>query len=492
MTETLKTTLFLIVGAVGIAMAFVFRPAPIHTAADDSGQPFYASFDPMEARSLEITRYPETAAAPVIFKAAQVAGVWRLPSHENYPADAEKQLGQAASALNDVMKGPRVSDRAADHENFGVVDPAAAASLGAGVRVRLADASDRTLADFIVGKPVKDKPELHYVRVPGKDAVYTAKIPVERFSTDFSAWIEKDLLKINTFDITAIHVNAYRIDEMKGSIELGELIELVSDPVTHQWSLKGMPEGETLDTARIEEVRSALADLKIVDVRRKPAGLSADLKSTEGIRLDDAAIESLQEKGYYFAVEGGLASNEGEMWISLKSGVQYVLRFGEVAATTSGEASSQSGGLNRYLFIMAQFDAALIPAPQLAPLPELPAAPSTSTAATQPDAAPQPNATQPADDAAQAALEEARQRIEESNQRRQAEHEQALADGRKKAAELNARFADWYYVISDDVYKRIKVRTADLLQAPADAAQPDAESTGVLAPNDPEALAEPD
>ncbi|MBM4088281.1 MAG: hypothetical protein FJ276_02450 [Planctomycetes bacterium] len=34
----------------------------------------------------------------------------------------------------------------------------------------------------------------------------------------------------------------------------------------------------------------------------------------------------------------------------------------------------------------------------------------------------------------------------------------------KKVRELNARFADWYYVISEDVYKRIHLGRNDLIK----------------------------
>ena len=49
------------------------------------------------------------------------------------------------------------------------------------------------------------------------------------------------------------------------------------------------------------------------------------------------------------------------------------------------------------------------------------------------------------------------QRIEKENQRRREEYEGKIAQGKKHVQELNNRFADWYYVISDDVYRKIHV-----------------------------------
>ena len=40
-----------------------------------------------------------------------------------------------------------------------------------------------------------------------------------------------------------------------------------------------MAADEELNTAKLDDMKFALDDLKIVDVSRKPAGLSADLKA---------------------------------------------------------------------------------------------------------------------------------------------------------------------------------------------------------------------
>jgi hypothetical protein len=465
MTETAKTILFLIAAAVAVGLTFVLKPAaPPRDALNDAGELFYPSFDPLEARSLEITRFDETSATPTVFKVAQVNGLWSLPSNENYPADAEKHLALAATSIMDVAKGSRVSDKAADHETYGLVDPAAAGvgGPGVGLRVRLADAQDKTLSEFIVGKPVKDAENQRFVRMPGKDSVYAAKMSTEKLSTNFSDWIEKDLLKINTADITGILLDGYSIDEVQGTVVPGDILDLTRDPATQAWSLKGIVEGELVNTTRMEEVRSSLADLKIVDVRRKPAGLSAELKAVDEMRLDAAAVQSLQSKGFFIA-QGMLLSNEGEMHVNLKSGVRYVLRFGEVVSGDSASAET-GGGLNRYLFITAQFDPNLVPGPALQPLPEIPA---TSQPASQPDG----EATQPTtapEDPTRALIEQARAKIEADNQKKQDEHQKRLTEGEKTVKDLNTRFADWYYIISDGVYKRLKITREEVLAPPAE------------------------
>ena len=109
--------------------------------------------------------------------------------------------------------------------------------------------------------------------------------------------------------------------------------------------------------------------MKIVDVQRKPEGLSQELRAEEGL-LDEAARRSLAARGFYL-VEQGLFSNQGEVVVSLKDGVEYVLRFGDVAVGTENEeGEDDASGTNRYLFIMANFNESLIPPPELEPEPQ--------------------------------------------------------------------------------------------------------------------------
>ena len=57
-----------------------------------------------------------------------------------------------------------------------------------------------------------------------------------------------------------------------------------------------------------------------------------------------------------------------------------------------------------------------------------------------------------------------RERIEKENKRKQEEYDEKVAAGKKHVKELNDRFADWYYVISDDVYRKIHLTRADFVK----------------------------
>jgi hypothetical protein len=461
MNEPRKTGLFALLAVISLAIAWLARPATSDRGViDDTGQRFFQQFDPLAAKSLEIINWNEATDRAEPFKVAQEGGVWSIPSRENYPADAEQQIAKAAASLVDLVKGKKITDSPADHEQFGVIDPTQAGegAQGVGMRVSLRDAGGALLADFIIGKSIPEtdpgRPlNLRYVRVPGQDRVHQATIQVDALSTRFEDWIEKDLLKLNTTDIQEVVINNYSIDEVKGQIVPGDILQLRFDSKASSWHLDGLTEGEELVEQKLNDLKFALDDLKIVDVHRKPPGLSRELRAQDQMMLDQAAIGSLRGRGFYIH-QGQLLSNQGESIVSLSTGVEYMLRFGEIALGSAQENASDapgsasdsaspspSEGANRYLFITAQFNPELIAKPDLATVPEV-----------------------PVEGEAAAAIAEARKKVEDDNQRKQQEYDQKVADGRKAVDQLNARFADWYYVIANSVYEKLRLQRADLVK----------------------------
>lgn len=70
-------------------------------------------------------------------------------------------------------------------------------------------------------------------------------------------------------------------------------------------------------------------------------------------------------------------------------------------------------------------------------------------------------------------LEARREQITKLNNRNIEDRNDQMEKARKKAAELNARFSDWYYEIADGEYKRLRVSLDDLIKkkAPEPAAE---------------------
>ena len=144
----------------------------------------------------------------------QKDGKWVIPSHYDYPADAKQRLVDTATGVIGLTKDSIRSDRVEDQEAFGVVDPLDPKSTslkGIGKRVTLKDASDKVLADFIIGNEVKDHPDQRYVRVPGQKRIYGVNVKVD-LSTRFADWIETNLLKLDAARVRKVVIDHKSFD----------------------------------------------------------------------------------------------------------------------------------------------------------------------------------------------------------------------------------------------------------------------------------------
>ena len=224
-------------------------------------------------------------------------------------------------------------------------------------------------------------------------------------------------------DIRGVIVNDYSIDEFSQRLIQGETVTLAYDQQDSSWSLEGLGENEKLVEARLTDLRRGLDDLQIIDVHRKPAGLSSELRAEDTLQLDTEAVQSLQRRGFYIS-GGRLLSNQGETIVQTEGCMQYRLRFGEIAVprggtdaaddeSSGGDGSSDTG---RYLFVTAECNPDLIPKPQLMELPDLESLGISPDSEAEADDGPSEEAasTQPS---MQEAMEMAREKIGQENQR---------------------------------------------------------------------------
>jgi hypothetical protein len=619
MSEPIKTIVFVAVGALALGAAFfIDRPAASVDHESKIGESLTGDFEVDAPKRLRVIKFDPATAETKQFEVASIDGVWRIPSKDNYPADATRQMASAANALID-RKILRVAAQTADaHEELGVVDPLSeklnSGSQGVGTRVIMKNGNGDDLVDLIVGNKVKDADGQRYVRKANQDVVYVVELNPDNLSTSFSDWIEPDLLKLSPFDIRRVFINDYSADLGFGMTADGRIAPHVSwdrrneftlayDNKDSKWNLADikkydksqramvpgkLADDEELNQDKLNEMRNALDDLQIVDIARKPSGLSGDLKAGADFlaQSNKETFQDLIAKGFSpVPLKEGAApeilSSEGEVVCTLRDGVEYVLRFGQLQVQTesagdstepsepgrpgpgetkSGETASAADGktakadeqskddaqqadakkdepkkdsdaknLRRYLFVMARFNQDIIEKPKLKEVPatptsdkpaEAPAASSPAAGGDDPAAAnnqeptdesnPTPGETasaadgetakadeQSKDDAKQddAKKEESKQEadakpadnakgaegdankkaeadkaaadrkaIEEENQRAQDEYNRSVEGGQKKVKELNERFGDWYYVISNDVYKKIHLTRADIVK----------------------------
>jgi hypothetical protein len=410
MNQNKTTLLFAGVAAVALLLAWEpwrSRPEPVTLAAGVGAALFPDFKDPLASANLSILRHDENTGEPLEFSITRAQkGRWSIPSHSNYPADAKEHLAEAGTALREVKILDVVSQQRADHELYGVVEPSRnslkAADKTVGTRITIRDAGDKVLADVVIGKEVKEQSGQRYVRRPGQDVVYRAKVAVDKFSTKFGDWIEKDLLKLNGFDIRQVYLNDYsarahadgRLEALtRGQLKLSfndekstwTLDEATTFDEQQQPQPAPLKDDEELNLDKLNGLKNALDDLEIVDVERKPAGMSADLRADADFLQKRAALQSLDARGFIPALtpenKVEIYSREGEVICTMKDGVEYVLRFGGVAASSPTEGATPKADdqkpadppkdrkLNRYLFVMARLNPERIPQPELQPLP---------------------------------------------------------------------------------------------------------------------------
>lgn len=535
MNESIRTLIFAGVAAVVGLVAWISTPAPPASPGPSTAAELFKPFEAGDANSFKIVRYDEDEGKLSTFEVTRKdGGRWVIPSHDNYPADAEEQLKKIAGLFVELKPIAKVSDDPQTHELYGVKEPKDDASGDAksfGRVVTIADEAGDPLVELIVGKQWdregssatgSSAKEARFVRRVNQDPVYVAEISLDSLTTKFEEWIERDLLKLNSFDVAKLELRDYSIvpvqsPENPNALTLAllrrmeTLVSWGSDK--NEWNLDRMTvyqgnealegelaEDEELNKAKLDGVKTAVDDLKIIDVDRKPQVLADALKD-ETLMRDRQAVQELGEYGF-FAMRGEgnkpqILGSNGGLRISMKDGVQYVLNFGNAKSAEKGDSTK----LNRYLMVTAQIDESLLPKPMLEPEDPEPAGPeqpgkdseeqgsrgageqegdeeeeeeegneqedkqpgvqTKSAAKSDAKSDDEPKTEETSSDDAAA---KQRERIKKENKRKLDEYEDKRKKAEARVAELNARFGEWFYVVSDDVYKKVQLGRADIVK----------------------------
>ena len=450
MEQTKKTLIYAGVAVALAVIAWLAAPSRITPEAFlDQGEAFFPAFtDPNSAMSLEIVSFDKETGTARPFKVHFKDGLWTIPSHYDYPADARDRLAKTAASIIDLKKDDYRTDSPADFDTLGVVDPLDETNpslTGRGTRVTVRGQNDVVLADLIVGRDVPGRPGMKYVRLPDQKRVYAVRSDVD-LSGRFADWIKTDLLEVTRSKINRVEINDYSIDEQTRSIKQRDKM-ILTRKEDGTWSINNLAAHRALDTVAVKNLLNALDSLSIVGVRPKPEGLSQSLMASNSAPISQNDIMSLQSKGFYISRDGQLLSNEGEVRAYTDDGVVYTLRFGEVLFGGGEDVDSDASGKtgngkeqeNRYLFISTDFNGGMFPEP---------ARPANEEFRNKADSL----------------LTDADRRNKEIGSR----HDQwknKVDRGRKQTEQLNARFANWYYVISANSFDKLHLSRKDLTMA---------------------------
>ena len=554
MNNLVQTIIYVLLATAAVVAAVITGAAntsggdhdQLRIAREEIGKDVFTDFTAANAVELEITTYDEEAARLKSFSVKRDdLGQWVIPSHNDYPADAEQQMSAAASAFSALKIADLIGTETSLHAEFAVIEPNSdtleVSNTGVGTLITVRDDQGNEYS-LIVGNSVSVGNEagadprmqklFYAARRPTDEITFTVDLNMDVFDTDFSKWIENNLLDINGLDLTTIDINDYAIYQTQQGPTLAPRSNssLSLDETDNIWQLNSMlqyddqssepsvitlTDDEELNSERIDTLKTALENLEIDDVARKPDFLRSDLRASNESLSTPGVISALGQLGLYgdpSTEKDGLMelkSANGEIHVSLKTGVKYILRFGEVDTETAGDET-----VKRFLFVTTRLDEAIIPQPELSPLPEGPANPAAAEkkdeeaakpetpapdegcqdepvattetpAAAIGDTPPQegepaekpvaaPTATEKEDeDKPELApvqltpeqLKELRDQITKENERRTQEYQDKLAAARNRVRELNERFEKWYYLIDEKVYNQIHLSNTDLITA---------------------------
>ncbi len=287
---------------------------------------------------------------------------------------------------------------------------------------------------------------------------------------------------------------------------------------------------EELDKDKLNGLKSAADNLEIESVFRKPEGLGHDLKVEEGFAKDLTRMgyhvnpktrELVSAEG-----EVRIGTKDGVEYV-LRFGNEVQLSSSsedteeDEGTGDSEETEEKEEEKHRLLFVMARMDWSKLPEPETEDPPELPGGgnasgtpsddssdeaedaetdDSSSKTAADNTAADEAESTETsegettvADDAAgakpaegdakegdeadaeadreaeEAEIMKERERISKENERKLNEYNEKVKKAKEKVAELNTRFGDWYYVVSDEKYKEIFLGLDELTKEKEDA-----------------------
>ena len=535
MNENTKSISFIAVAAAFVALAFFSTPNKIDPTSKGNrmGQALFETFDTRSATGIEIVEIDTEKLEAKSIEIAQTEKGWwiRRPQKPDYPANADNQVKDVSTILLDLRILDVASEASGEHAKYGVLDPSRAnpGDTGVGKSIALKNSSGSNLAQLIIGNEVEGLSSSRYVRKPEENTVFTAEVRnANDVSTKFVDWVEKDFLDLDKWNIKQITLDNYEVNLAQGQLNRTDK-PFVLDYDNSEWKLSGstLSEKEELNKDKLDALKDALDDLKIIDVESKPEILVNNLKQGNEFfnnlkdQKNQAVVQSLQQKGFYtVAVQNPqgkqvpkVVSNKGEVLVGMKDGVEYVLRFGDIYR--GPEEDENSTGDSRYIYAFARVNQSLLEPLQLQPIPKPLSEPATPTVKDQNssdskgakgdsgengtetevpsiappgpppnfvpstvppsllpppppvtvDDKPETQSKMPSEFTKKKAERDAEiARVNSSNANKQREFNDKVAKAQKRVNELNENLAEWYYVISNDVYKKIRLERNEFVK----------------------------
>ena len=370
--------------------------------------------------------YDDALSAARIFEVKRDGDRWIIPSNHSYPADGNTRVTRTAAGVLGVKKGRQVTDKPAEHEALGVIDPLehdAAVKKGFGKRVTLTDNSGANALDIVIGNRAEGANDMYFVREVGKPEVFTAKVTSD-LSTKFVDYVESDPFKIQRDSVRGMAVVDYQVDPDKGTITPGAVTKATRAASDKDWESAQVPSDKRIAKAKVDEVLSELTMMRLQGVR------PFDLRwlQTRGFYLANDPQLFQQPNALTVLLQGkpfALFGTQGRLDVTTKDGLRYSFMFGKVALGDDEDKDAEqkapekkadeakpADGANRYVAVFVTYDASLDEE-------------AKATAEAKPD--------------------EAKPKTDDTKK----------LTGKQRAERAQARFQQFFYVISDSSFKKL-------------------------------------
>jgi len=147
----------------------------------------------------------------------------------------------------------------------------------------------------------------------------------------------QDWVDGNLLRLNAADIKRISVNSYSIDESMGRLTNVQRVTLTREGnSWKCDPPGRVSE-ATAKGLASALGGLRVTGARPKPAMLAEMLK-TRRLAMTLESVMAMRSRGYFLTPDGRLLANEGEVTVETEKGLLYALRFGEVV-TGAAEAA---------------------------------------------------------------------------------------------------------------------------------------------------------
>lgn len=468
--EILKSTLIGIVALITLICWLVYQPhLPDVKPKEKIGQKLLDSFnDVSKMNRLEFSRInPKTGELESLILIRDKKNLqWTIPSLSNFPAENAEEIAKVVAPLmqltildvvDETLASSELSKTERLHRECGLLNPFSYIALdqesnseeeepnlsvGSALSVKIEGENNDVLVDLLIGSRISESSETRddrYVRFSNDDVVYivdfsgdsTQEIGTTEF-TEYTNrvsfepidWVDRDLLRISRWDVLYLTLRDYTFSLVKTDsgfeqtkIQQNGVAIFKQTPensLSRIWSLNKLFQYdgkwtenrefnvESVQNDVLNDTIDVLGSMEILDVRKKPESLrNCFLRNEIGSELATQDVP-LGEFGFSFFDEDPLdlqkitpilVGEGGTIELVLKSGMKIILIFGK------------NFDDRRACLAYATFDSQYL----------------------------------------------------EENTEDESEIAFLSQDVKKKVSVKNQRFANWFYLISEEVYQTISI-----------------------------------